>query len=532
MKTKLFFAAMAAVAIVGCNKEVAETPAIADGEASFLSVNLGAAGTITRAPEDKFVYGTDNENAVETIHFYFFDAEGNAYAVQAGSNTIAWAKGTVANVEEVSDLVLVIKKSKDVPPAKMVAVLNAPKALQVESISLSDLEEAVTKSLTNENGKFIMTNSVYVDGLKNVINATEISGDNFFTTADELENVEPGDIFPSDVVTTPSPVDPVDVYVERVAAKVVVKTNEDNLYETGVDGIYAKVLGWEITNYTTEGNILKVVDANWTELGFSPWNNAAFHRSYWAATTATPVHNLTFNAVKANNPATYYFENTLPAGDGENVVTGQPTTGKNQTPQLLVAAQLVDEDEKPKEFAKWYDVTYEVEDVKVAMISSVASKLYKKTGVGEFTKIAPDDVELYQVSEETLDNRYEVKLMLADADEVYYSPVQAAEGEKAVPYTAEQVTAILESVSPAQVWTEGYTYYYTNIKHFGDATGMVRNHVYEVTISAITGLGTPVYNPGYIITPEEPEEQEALNIAAQINILSWHVVSQDVSLGK
>lgn len=531
MKTKLFFAAMAAVAIVGCNKEVAETPAIADGEASFLSVNLGAAGTITRAPEEEFVYGTDDENAVETIHFYFFDAEGNAYAVQAGSNTIAWARGTVANVEEVSSLVLVIKKSKDVPPAKMVAVLNAPKALQVESISLSDLEEAVTKSLKNENGKFIMTNSVYVDGLNNVIKATEISGDNFFTTADELENVEPGEIFPSDVVTTPSPVDPVDVYVERVAAKVTVATNADNRYETGVEGVYAKVLGWEITNYTTEGNILKVVDANWTDLGFTPWNNAAFHRSYWAETTATPVHNLTFNEVMANTPATYYFENTLPAGNGENVVTGQSTAGKNQTPQLLVAAQLVDEDGNPKEFAKWFDVTYEVEDVKVAMISSVASKLYKKTDEGVFTKIAPADVELYQVSDETLDNRYEVKLKLA-ADVAYYSPTEAARGDEAVAYTDEQVTAILESVSPAQVWTEGYTYYYTNIKHFGNATGMVRNHVYKVKIEAITGLGTPVYNPELIITPEEPEEQEALNIAAKINILSWHVVSQDVSLGE
>ena len=131
-----------------------------------------------------------------------------------------------------------------------------------------------------------------------------------------------------------------------------------------------------------------------------------------------------------------------------------------------------------------------------------------------------------------LNNTYVPDGMIADADEAYYSPTEAAKGEEAVAYTDEQVTAILESVSPAQVWTEGYTYYYTNIQHFGSATGMVRNHVYEVTISAITGLGTPVYNPAHIITPEEPEEQEALNIAAQINILSWHVVSQSVSLGK
>jgi hypothetical protein len=44
------------------------------------------------------------------------------------------------------------------------------------------------------------------------------------------------------------------------------------------------------------------------------------------------------------------------------------------------------------------------------------------------------------------------------------------------------------------------------------------------------GFGTPVYNPDHVITPEDPDEQPAANLAAQINILSWSVVSQNVTL--
>ena len=57
MKTRLFIAAMAAVAIIGCQKE-ADGPVVADGQASFLKVDLRAAGTITKADDGGYVYGT------------------------------------------------------------------------------------------------------------------------------------------------------------------------------------------------------------------------------------------------------------------------------------------------------------------------------------------------------------------------------------------------------------------------------------------------------------------------------------------
>ena len=93
----------------------------------------------------------------------------------------------------------------------------------------------------------------------------------------------------------------------------------------------------------------------------------------------------------------------------------------------------------------------------------------------------------------------------------------------------------LAEVRPAHVYTDGMTYYWTEIKHLG-ATGktaeygVVRNHVYKVNISNITGYGTPVYNgnTGYLI-PEKPVDINSF-VSAQINILSWRVVENNYEL--
>ena len=89
-------------------------------------------------------------------------------------------------------------------------------------------------------------------------------------------------------------------------------------------------------------------------------------------------------------------------------------------------------------------------------------------------------------------------------------------------------------VDRALVWKSGMTYYYHEIEHkYGETNqfGVVRNHIYAVNVTAIAGLGTPVYDPDQIIYPETPGGNSHY-IAAQINILSWRVVNNDVQLGK
>ena len=554
MKKSFIYLAVLALGLTACENDVENyAPVAGNGEAALLSVNLKAAGTFgaTRAATvGNFEYGSAEENAVKKVDFYFFEADGDAYSVvSTGENVITWKEGTAENVEKVSDVVLVIKKHQTALPAKVVAVINSEE--KYEGMSLSTMANTLVEDLSNDNG-FVMSNSVYADG-DVVINATDILPENIFAAEDADLTATPGQVIANDKVESLK-INPVDIYVERVAAKVRVtastaKVGDKELelmpvYDsegkvqmkdaTGKKLVYAKILGWDVTNTVTAANTLKAINPAWTGLGFTPWNNAAFFRSYWAETPAdcVPAHTHTFASLTNNNDK-YYFENTKATADANSVTEGDG----NQTPQLLVAAQLVNVKGEAIQLAKWYNVLYTIDDLKVAMVNQIASKMYVKvsTVVDEennvtettYRSITVDDVDFVQREEDTADNRYEV-IMVAKNGVAYYSPANAK--ENGVAMTKAVYEAIIAGVDPAMMWEEGSTYYYLDIPHFGTATGMVRNHVYGITLTKVLGFGTPVYNPDDIITPERPDDQPAANIAAQINILSWHVVSSNVEL--
>ena len=98
------------------------------------------------------------------------------------------------------------------------------------------------------------------------------------------------------------------------------------------------------------------------------------------------------------------------------------------------------------------------------------------------------------------------------------------------------LNAALKAIEPAILYSNGYTYYYTDIQHLksNSATtyGIVRNHIYQVNIQSITGLGTPVGDVSSIIdVPVTPEEEDIKTyLAAEINILSWKLITNDIDL--
>ena len=552
MKTKLFFAAMAAVAVIGCQKEVGgSVTGEADGMASFLKVNLNTAGTITKALPGNFESGSDEENKVNSVTFYFFDAEGKKYVIQNMENYMTgnvsdwdWTKGKTNSIEEVSGLILVIKQSNGDVPAQMVAVLNAPTELQ-RSMTLAELNKSIN-TLYDVNNGFIMSNSVYGDGGQG-IQTTAITENNLFNANLEVGDPgynPPGTILEPDNTDVPDDIAPVEIYVERVAAKVTVAGAEGvELTEIPVyaedgetqltvgDGdnaknVFVKITGWDVTNNTASSHILKQLSANYDPAPFTTWNNVAFFRSYWANTDAEPLHNLTYDDLTSND-AKYYHENTAAASESngvdvdDNGTYENPNTIGNQAPQLLVAATLVDENGDPIDLARWYGKNYTEEGVKKAMIATVDHRLYTKSE-DKYTSITADDVVFSQTGQTAERKRYEVYAS-ANEETEYYD----AAGN---PMELNAVNEILNAIEPAQIWKDGKTYYYTTISHFGSSTGMVRNHCYQILIDSVKGFGTPVYESDFVITPEKPVDSEAVNLSARINILQWHLVNQNVTL--
>ena len=91
------------------------------------------------------------------------------------------------------------------------------------------------------------------------------------------------------------------------------------------------------------------------------------------------------------------------------------------------------------------------------------------------------------------------------------------------------VADVINGMDTAAQWTEGKAYFYVAIEGLGGEAGIVRNHYHLLTIDAISGLGTPVYNPEEIIIPEQMPEEEYF-VAAKVQILKWKQVNQSVTL--
>ena len=506
MKIKYFFLAVAALAAVACSeKEDApsnDPQASVGGNKGYLAINLKSSDDVTRADYED---GTAEEQAISTACFYFFDATGNPFNVNTNGNyfnvAIADNGGTeTPNIESMSDPVLVVEKYKGEFPSKVVAVVNYT---GTANLSLNDLKNVLTTVGHTDGAQFIMTNSAYVDGAGEVVDATLLSIDNFQTTADKaLAN-------------------PVTIYVERTVAKVNVAAG-DEAFNTGVKlgdkEVFAKVNGWSLIATQAESYMVKSVDAAWTDadLGFV-WNDAPYFRSYWTGkTSSAAVSNEFTPAAVVNTDDTVEYI-------GEHV--GAVNTDRTK---YVVAATLEDADGNALEIAQWFGTNYVGEE---ALLAAVAPTLKNKlmlltTEGGNNVYTSIDDSQLQCVAGLLGAESYEVKFQLA-AD----APMTGWYSFDGTQYTAvADVNGELAKIEPAKIWRSGKTYYYADIKHLGDAYGIVRNHSYQINVTGVKGWGTPVYDPNMAIeTPEKPTDKETY-ISAEINVLSWRVVSNDVTL--
>ena len=77
---KLFLGLFVCTALCACsNDELGvipdDTPNVFAGSEAYINVRLADAGSLTRAQEGDFEYGT-NEQSVKNAYFYFYDADG------------------------------------------------------------------------------------------------------------------------------------------------------------------------------------------------------------------------------------------------------------------------------------------------------------------------------------------------------------------------------------------------------------------------------------------------------------------------
>ena len=576
---KYLFIALAAFGLVACtdNWNDPNSPNFkGELEESYIAINLMSADLESRAATDSYGYddGTTEERAIKAAYFFFFDENGNPFNVLVGNNGGATAPGgginhlslTIGdttgkndpNVSDIKNAVLVLNTYKGVYPSKIVAVLNWTP--ENRAYSLSDLHDVVENSLGNESNGFVMSNSVYMDGTGNIVDAVPLTAANIKTSSEAA-------------LATP-----IDIYVERTAAKVFLTANGKvagtaNIFDTHKNStpvlttgssseidVYVQLHGWELYNDYTKTNLLKNILTTWSvdDLGLT-WNDIPYYRCYWAnSQNGDPGDSFSWSYsdfTAKGFPTTYgfkvasdnnYAEGTYAyCGENTNQVNGttDPRTKVILKGQLM--KKITETTYEPLELARWYGTEYAGnEALRIAVANSLKYTLYYHDSANQkYISIGPDDLQCVEgnlVDAAT----YEVGFQLSDVGKTKTWYQYSSEkgyivfGDTGIAGdNPAKTNEYLEGVEPALLYTAGYTYYTVDIRHLGTNEnkpayyGVVRNHVYKIDIESITGYGSPVYiGTSNIENPDHPTEEDASYVAARINVLSWKVVKQGVNI--
>lgn len=515
---KFLFLAVAAFGFAACAEKGLDNSPEQNGELeqSYMAITLAADDMTTKATDGKYEEGLATERKVESAYVFFFK-DGAAFPVAFDGTTstnsgsknylkveLEGQDGAMNNVSDVKDAVLILQNYKGEYPNQIVAVLNWT---PTKSYTLSELKTKIS-SLGNDTDGYVMSNAVYADNAGQTIDAVGLTIANIGKTEKAaLEN-------------------PVTIHVERVAAKVVFTAASNGKFavEKSIDGkpIYAQIKGFELYNDYQESWLIKRIDPTW-EVGFN-WNDPYWFRSYWAQSLGKAFEENTF-AWDTDNTAlggyTYCGENTRTWTANSDVRT-----------KVVVKAQLVDADDKPVEVVNWYGKDYINESQLKTVVANTLKNTYFSGDASAYVGLTPDDIKCV-ARPVTAERAYEVYFQLSETGVA--KDWNKYEGGKYSEMSDDAVNSALAAVQPALVYKGGMTYYWTEIKHLGTKDtaaeyGVVRNHVYKVNITDITGYGTPIYNGATDFINLEKPQDIVTYVSAQINILSWRLVEHNYEL--
>lgn len=520
---RLLLGLFASFLMVGCSQND-DLPGNAEEQGnkkkSYVAVEICSPKALgSRATEaDDFADAEGNEGIVTNAHFFFYNDNGDPVNINQGKNYVTKNLNTTpdsdnnGSTESTTETVLVLEKP-DVYPTRMVVVLNwnySGASLTLNETTTGLAEQSIAESVAIEQTTgFVMSSSVYYDG--GIVNYAKIDGSNFGATPTEAETK------------------PVKAYVERLAAKVTSSpktTSNDTYYDstleafdTGVtykdangteNKIYAKILGWQINTTNPSSYLIKHLKSEWgTNVPFTDWNESGKFRSYWGV-SSTPT--------QYDKKAFKYDDIT--SGFDHTAYCLENTTGTST--KALFKAQIGKEGDsgqfEPLELWQWYGKYYlSLDAMMIDVLASINAEVKKLKA--DATLVAAGQIKLvYNTVPAT---SYQINFALAD-------------NQTDVDLTAtKKLSDVIAETDYAKNWDGGKTYYFTSIKHLNGELAVIRNHAYHLLVTEVKGLGTPVNDP--TVQPEIPEPVDPgtteTYIAAQINVLSWRLVSNDVTLG-
>ena len=573
---KLFFGLFACASLCACSNDESgvipdDTPKVFTGDEAYINVRLADAGSLTRAQEGEFEYGT-NEQSVKNAFFYFYDADGVFVAqgdVWTGGN--ASTTNPAGNIEFTGNNVVVLKElGRKNYPKYMVAVLNKPTGFlygntlgEMQTVLADGNAEGIYYPSTANNvttDYFTMSTTSYTEAGRSAYFVTEVKEENFL---------------PEPMTDINAIANTVTVYVERLAAKVTLNVSgqlvkdangrypikatvagEDNSAgndDVASEELYVELLGWKLNATAKRSYMVKNIDATWAngDLGFT-WNRPTDYRSHWGKSFNYGLSGYPDNAagVPANSEYLNYvdLENGLtalgaPAYCAENTNTSAVVTADfpSAVTSILLKAKVCDASGNALDLVRYNGVLFR-HDSFLEYVLSVLKARNQHTVWYENGKDAQGNTKYTQIGKEyvKLENTGdgEVKAVFTNELEI---PLYAEDGSSCSEEIIDALNDDLAAASAGAVaYNGGLMYYNIPIEHLNnDAAengtvpeakyGVVRNHHYVVTIDKLEKIGKGIFDGNEKIVPGDPND-DTYYVGAKINILSWKIVSQNVEL--
>lgn len=421
---------VAALAFTSCSSD---EPLVADsgfdetydGQA-YMRVRIAMPdGANTRSTDDNFEAGSAEEQAIKSIGLKFYNSDGSFYGYGIPVDAVTVTPTTPSSSDpgdagnstiegKVAEAVIVLQINSNAPkPTHVVAYANCGDGWkQTPEPNIDQIDNTMLGYTTTYDGKnyYAMTSSNF---------RSDSSG---LATFDQgyMTPINPDSFKPSEAEAKADGV-PVDIYVERLAAKVKVGTADGMNPEPVVNGDYTlefTIDGYVLGGTNTDSYYIKHIIDQWnvTTL-WNGWNEPKNHRCYWAA-------DMNYTNGLSNPPSLDYVSyNEVRNGLTSNVGKWLYSTENTQTP-IQLSGGPKDAQTAPAEnelnrylYQEFVYVIghYTVKHNGVELTGDKAPYLYEYAG-----KVLPEDA-MAQYMQQTLGNVLYAQSQRGD--HIYYTSV-------------------------------------------------------------------------------------------------------------
>lgn len=367
-------------------------------------------------------------------------------------------------------------------------------------------------------------------------------------------------------------------------------TENDTENQLGTQ-LYIRVLGWDLNTTAIDSYMCKNIDTNWN-LNWDTngsWDAGADFRSFWAKSyiygdkldavnnklsyvnTGSWVKDSSkpFSLTEIGNTPNYCNENTNKL---ENIYNDGAVDNRLVTHAVLYT-QVCDVEGNAVELVKANGVLFVSDSYKQYIINRAYAmagstfNIWKQTGSSSSTTedeegtttsttntYAQIGTEYFDLVKPTTPEGIGDVDIIVKEDAFTGTFYKKNADNTYTEMTADELTAAIaalktaianaEPENHAVMFGNGKSVYYIPVEHLGNLAnsdavegsyGVVRNHWYKLTVSKFSKVGHGIWDPEdgeehyEDLIPNEPEDP-MYYLGADINILSWKIVNQEVEL--